>query len=244
MLPGTLFSLWGLWWQFAVAAARAPKFVTKPHWSLHRTQHMEAKLKMMLPLVGVAVELFAHPSDVRFRHPLDAGRWDQHSAVNWQHAAMYVAFAFSGALDVLTTRPAFAAIPAGVNWTALCGAFAIECMLFVFHVRMQSAFVADLHVLLVVLVVANAVAVLAASLMPSSITASMLVGYFMLAQGTWFMWQARVLYGPNRWDLTDTVGNELMLPVLFTFHLLLSAALSLSIALATAASYRRRDDFE
>lgn len=251
MLPGSFFVLWGLWWLLAVsrAASRSSRrdFVARSHWPLPLlsgtcAHFLEAQLKTLLPLLGVLVELYLHPGDVRFRHPVDAAhRWDQHSAVNWQHAAMYLAFALSGAFDWLTAQcSATMQIPAGLNWAAMCGAFCMECVLFVFHLRMQSGLVADLHVLLVALVLACATAVAAAGSLPNSITASMLVGYLMLAQGSWFLWQARILYGAvgHRWDLNDVDGGQMMLPVVFVFNMLACGALALAVYMVVAAHPR------
>ena len=245
VLPGAMFCLWGGFWLLSIstrAAVHPRGFAAKTYYPTTAGRLLEVHLRTLLPLLGCFVELYAHPGDVRVRQPWDVhGRWDTHSAVNWHHAAMYAAFAFSGAVDWLTARWPLAAahVPTGLSWAALTGAFLIEAVLFVFHLEMQSGLTAMLHVLLVCLVLCNAAAVAAAGLVPSSITASLLCAYFLLSQGVLFMWQARILYGPRKWDLADVGGNTMMLPVLFVGILLSCAAAVLGAFLAVAAWPRR-----
>jgi hypothetical protein len=248
VLPGSLFCLWGAFWLISISTRAAVHhrshgftFEAKTHFPTSVSRLLEVQLRTLLPLLGCFVELYAHPGDVRVRQPWDAdGRWDAHSAVNYHHAAMYAAFSFSGAVDWLTARwpRASAHVPPGFNWAALTGAFLAEAVLFVFHLRMQSGMTALLHVLLIGLVLCNAAAVAAAGLMPSSVTAALLCAYFMLCQGSLFFWQARILYGPSKWDLDDG-GSAMMLPVLFIGISLFCATAVLAVHLAVAASPRR-----
>ena len=220
----------------------ASVFAAKTHYPTTVSRLLEVQLRTLLPLLGCFVELYAHPGDVRVRQPWDAdGRWDAHSAVNYHHAAMYAAFSFSGAVDWLTARWPLAAahVPPGLNWAALTGAFLAEAVLFVFHLRMQSGMTAALHVLLIGLVLCNAAAVAAAGMMPSSVTAALLCAYFMVCQGSMFIWQARILYGPSKWDVLDADGSAMMLPVLFIGILLFCASAVLAVHLSLAASPRR-----
>ena len=250
VLPGSMFCLWGAFWLLSISTRSAVHhrshgasvFAAKTHYPTTVSRLLEVQLRTLLPLLGCFVELYAHPGDVRVRQPWDAdGRWDAHSAVNYHHAAMYAAFSFSGAVDWLTARWPLAAahVPPGLNWAALTGAFLAEAVLFVFHLRMQSGMTAALHVLLIGLVLCNAAAVAAAGMMPSSVTAALLCAYFMVCQGSMFIWQARILYGPSKWDVLDADGSAMMLPVLFIGILLFCASAVLAVHLSLAASPRR-----
>lgn len=243
VLPGTFFALWGVWWLLSAisrwrctnSADAKATFQSRPFWPLSTRPLLEPQLKTVLPLVGVLVELWLHPGDVRWRHALDATgeHWVAHSIVNWQHATMYSAFALSGVVDWLSASGRVV-LPEGVSWACLSGAFFIEAFLLVEHLRMQAGLMWDIHLLLIGAVLANALAV-AASAQLQSFTSTLVCAWCTIAQGGWFLWQARILYGANPWDREDE-DNAMMLPVVFVFHLLAVASLVLAVVSASGHS--------
>lgn len=248
VLPGALFVVLGCWWLLAAAASfhqqRRATFRAQPWWSplalaeLASSPRTAARFKglvllepvllTVLPLVGVAVELFFHPGDLWWRAAVtaDGERFDFENLNNWQHAAMYAAFAFCGACALALAQP----WARSVGFAALVQAFAIELMLFWFHLRMQSGLSADVHVLLCFAVGGCAVSVFAEGLLSDSgaIVPTLARSFFTILQGTWFCQAAHILYGSKPWS-ADDMGNSMMLPVVFSAHVLGGARPHLSL---------------
>ena len=151
---------------------------------------------------------------------------------------MYSAFAFSGACALVLTQP----LARIAGFATLAQAFAIELLLFWFHLRMQSGLMADVHVCLIFAVAGCAVSVVAeAALCETGAVAPTLArSFFTILQGTWFCQAAHILYGTagsSLFDISkscdasgcaagakpwhaDDMGNSMMLPVVFTAHVL------------------------
>ena len=189
------------WWPLQLA--RAPLWL----------RAAEPLGKVLLPAIGVAVELALHPGDIRFRRFVDPdGSFSKRHLNNYHHAAMYACFCAAGVADLCGARVRFGHV-------LLVGAFAAEALLFAWHLKMQSGLLADAHVLLIFAVVGCAAAAAADAARRTSFQASALRAFFLLLQGTWFLQLARALYGDHPWDPED-LNAVLALPVVFVWHAL------------------------
>jgi hypothetical protein len=110
---------------------------------------------------------------------------------------MYSAFAFSGACALALAQP----LARIAGFATLAQAFAIEGLLFWFHLRMQHDLVADVHVCLCFAVAGCVIAVVAeAALCETGAVAPTLARcFFTMLQGTWFCQAAHIVYGEHAW---------------------------------------------
>ena len=130
---------------------------------------------------------------------------------------MYSAFAFCGACALAVKQP----LARTAGFAALAQAFAIELLLFCFHLRMQAGLTADVHVCLCIAVAGCAVAVVAEAALcdTGAIAPTLARCFFTLLQGTWFCQAANILYGAELWQ-ADDMSNSMMLPVVFAAHVI------------------------
>ena len=207
VLPGALFLVLGMWWLLASAASyhqrRRLPFRPQPWYPFapaaatpyKRLVMLEPLLLTALPLFGCFVELYFHPGDLWYRAAVtpDGARFVDDNLNNWQHAAMYSAFAFSGACALALAQP----LARVVGFLTLAQAFAVELLLFWFHLRMQTGLVAEVHVCLCLAVAGCVVAVLAEAALcdTGAVAPSLARAFFTLLQGTWFCQAAHILYG-------------------------------------------------
>lgn len=133
---------------------------------------------------------------------------------------MYSAFAFCGVCALVLKQP----LARPVGFAALAQAFGVELLLFVFHLRMQTGLTADVHICLCVAVAGCAVSVLAEAALcdTGAVVPTLARCFFTLLQGSWFCQAAHILYGSAPWR-SDDMGNSMMLPVLFSAHVIFGA---------------------
>ncbi len=104
VLPGAFFLLWGCWWLLRASAEHArgraaraggKVFQARPWWPLSVPRNpswaapLEPRLKLLLPLAGVVVELWFHPGNVYYRRATDGeGRFVEDNLNNCAHRAI------------------------------------------------------------------------------------------------------------------------------------------------------------
>ena len=109
---------------------------------------------------------------------------------------MYSAFAFSGACALALAQP----LARTVGFATLAQAYAVELLLFWFHLRMQTGLMADVHVCLCFAVAGCVLSVVAEAALSDtgSIAPTLARSFFTILQGTWFCEAAHILYGAQR----------------------------------------------
>ena len=135
---------------------------------------------------------------------------------------MYSAFAFCGACALALKQP----LARTVGFATLAQAFAIELLLFWFHLRMQTGLTADVHICLCIAIAGCAISVVAEAVLceTGAVGPTLARCFFTLLQGTWFCQVAHILYGAEPWR-ADDMGNSMMLPVVLTAHVICGALL-------------------
>ena len=135
---------------------------------------------------------------------------------------MYSAFSFCGACALALKQP----LARTVGFATLAQAFAIELLLFWFHLRMQTGLTADVHICLCIAIAGCAISVVAEAVLceTGAVGPTLARCFFTLLQGTWFCQAAHILYGVEPWR-ADNMGNSMMLPVVLTAHVICGALL-------------------
>ena len=131
-----------------------------------------------------------------------------------------VSLGLSGLVDILVHHRA--PLPEGIEYMISCLAFAVEAVLFKFHLHGRTEFDVRIHMLLLYVVYVNVVVVVLEMRYRHSIMVALARAYTVLLQGTWF-WQAGfLLYNPLPgavpWDAAD--HKQLMLvTMMFAWHM-------------------------
>ena len=227
-LPGAFFLVWGVWWMFAITVnynrsnlARytyrsSTYFPLRLKWGIKSVEKLEARLKAILPAIGMFAEVYFHPGDIYFRSLFGPdGNIASENVNNWQHFTMYLFFCLSGLLDLFGKR---LGLPEMFNQSFLALSFWIEAVLFWFHLKMQFGLMNTIHFLLVMAIIGCAIGCTWESMHPNSINASSLRAISTVLQGTWFFQTASVLYGSHKWSL-DVMANDMILSVIWCWHL-------------------------
>jgi len=227
-LPGAFFLAWGTWWMIAITLnynrsnlARKTYhsktcFPLHCKWGFQGIEKLEARLKAILPAIGMFAEVYFHPKDIYFRSLFGPdGNIASENVNNWQHFTMYLFFSLSGLLDLFGEK---LSLPPTFNQSFLALSFWIEAVLFLFHLKMQFGLMSTIHFLLVMAIIGCAIGCTWESIHPTSINASSLRAIATVLQGTWFYQTANVLYGTNKWSL-DVMANDMILSVVWCWHL-------------------------
>lgn len=227
-LPGAFFLAWGTWWMIAITLnynrsnLARKTYHSKTYFPLHckwgfqGIEKLEARLKAILPAIGMFAEVYFHPKDIYFRSLFDPdGNIASENVNNWQHFTMYLFFSLSGLLDLFGEK---LSLPPTFNQSFLALSFWIEAVLFLFHLKMQFGLMSTIHFLLVMAIIGCAIGCTWESIHPTSINASSLRAIATVLQGTWFYQTANVLYGTNKWSL-DVMANDMILSVVWCWHL-------------------------
>ena len=216
VIPGSFFIIYGLWWLFVsysqyfyFRGTRAGRNVTKRDNELRRRSwvtlpclprfHIEPACKIILPLLGIIIELLVDKDgegNIIFS-PATLGDVER-----LQHGTMYLAFIISGLVDLLSI---VVRIPRVTGMLFLSAAFWLEGLLFYFHVGGREMLDVRIHLILVLGIFGCGVATLARMYSPTNLLINGSFTFAMLFQGTWFIQAAEVLYGNNAaaWNWSD-----------------------------------------
>lgn len=180
VLPGSMFLIWAVYW-IAQRSVRHPK---PRHHGLFESGLLLPVAKVLLPLVGVWVEIPGHgwyPGDVM---------------MSWQHVTMYSVFCLSGLVDLAALRGRFA--PSS-TYAAYAAAQANAGFLFWGHTAHGGVEgLVHMHLAMVFFVVASIAVV--EMLRPSPGLAWARIGA-QLMLGSWFIVGGWILYRSG-WDLS------------------------------------------
>jgi hypothetical protein len=193
VLPGSMFILWALMWM----AQRLAQGDDIARARTLESSHYIPMLKIVLPLVGVWVEI--------------PGDWDiQSRLMSFQHVTMYSAFALTGVVDLLAYRNL---LPAGATYIAFAAAQFNAGFLFWGH-AIHGGVDGVVHRIL-----ASSFFVVAALAVSEAVRPSVGRGWLrigaQLVLGGWFILGAWVLY-LSGWELDNPI-NEGRSSMLFSW---------------------------
>lgn len=243
LLPGSLFIAAALWWTVQI---------TKRAWICHRKSlvfyssstysglwgrcliwPVEGLLKLAVTSVGIILELLASTDFGRAGKVIYYG--------DLQHVTMYLFFFLNGAIDVMTYRRC-ACVPKGADDISLSLAFAVELLLFNYHLHGRSDVDVRLHVLMLYAVAGCVITTLLAFRWRHSLLAAYARAYSLLLQGTWFVHVGVMLYPP--WpslSSEDADKEELLMlsTMMFAWHAAADAVVMFVVCCVARAFYDR-----
>ncbi|XP_064091052.1 transmembrane protein 45B-like [Macrobrachium nipponense] len=168
---------------------------------------MEGIVKIVLTTIGFLGELITAFEDGVFVHYGNA-----------QHMTMYFAFGLSGVFDIKVSRGPRPALP-NLDYVALAMAFAMEALLFGYHLHGRTPLDVQVHMLMLYTIMLCAVATIVEMAYRRSVLPALMRAFFVMLQGTWFVQIGSILYEPltSPWD--ENSHSQMMLAtVLFCWH--------------------------
>ncbi|XP_074655506.1 transmembrane protein 45B-like [Tubulanus polymorphus] len=196
---------------------------------------MQTKSQNIPQYSNVSVFLFLRPSK-----NLSTGR--DHEG-NGQHITMYGGFIICGILDILVHYK-IRFVPKNADYLASALAFAIELILFKFHLHGRSRLDIQIHTLLVYIVALNVITILAEMRYPNSVIAGLARAFFVILQGTWFYQVAFILYNPipgaEPWD-GENHEQMMITTIIFGWHMLIILIAMITIGAIVSCFIRRGD---
>lgn len=185
---------------------------------------LEPILKVVLPSLGVFVELFinmkfdengkSHLIPWHYRVTFAEGQFGDLN--RFYHMCLYSTFAISGIIDLVMLC---VKLPRVTSQLFLCFALYSEALLFSFHVHGRNLFNNSVHQLLLIFVIATAVFSTLRMLTPRNLFINAGFTGSMILQGTHLIQAGWVLYGGTRWRL-DSHENVKFMTALSVWHLL------------------------
>ncbi|XP_078616252.1 transmembrane protein 45B-like [Branchiostoma floridae x Branchiostoma japonicum] len=196
------------------------------HWKATQTWHEDGVNKDVFSVAGMFLE--QHVGQWTLIDPVTS---EFHMVGIWQHTTMYLFTALNGFCDIVIALRA--PVPSGIDHVSLSMAYAVEGLLFFYHVHGRTGVDVRLHMLLVLAAGLCAVVSGLEAWKPGTLLLPMLRTAFTLQQGTWFWQIAFILYPPfpghdcplctqdgaPHWDL-DSHENMMFVSMAFCWHLL------------------------
>ena len=204
-IPGAFFIIVALWWTVqmfrryyeSLRKTGAP-YISTPTWKVHlgRFGHtdIEAKLVVIFSAIGIIVELVAAP----------IFRGTGVGSNNAQHGTMYFFFGLVGLLRLILPRLRIFPNHESIVYCTLVLAFAVEGLLFKFHLFGRDDFDVMLHTLLLYAIYGCVIMTLVELRFRKNVLCALGRAFFTLLQGTWFFHAAMALYPP----FTDPWGHS------------------------------------
>lgn len=168
---------------------------------------VEPLVKIALCFIGVIAEAFFAVNSktgqvfaVVYQVHDEKGNFS--SQAKLQHITMYLGFALSGIIDIVTL---FVKVPRHTSKLFFAVAFLIEGLLFWFHSQGNPDLDLMLHLLLVFPIFSCAIFSALRMWQPFNVLVNSAVSFSMILQGFWFIQIAVILY-VQHWDLSDHNG--------------------------------------
>lgn len=248
IIPGLFFVLFGAWgtfqnWRLYIKSftpgGKSFQCLAHPRVDFKRcTFSVEAVLVVFCAVIGIVIEL---------RGLFMVKVWGPPGAGNWQHATMYLFFGIFGLFLAFSSVLERLLVYQFDHTKYMLGAmaFAVEAILFKFHLSGRDSLDVVIHTLLVYTVFACAFFTILEMLFNTHVLTSLARNYFMILQGTWFWQVGFILYNPvwprgyDPWDHED--HHQVMLATcMYTWHMGGAFLASLACGLGCAWYYRKK----
>ncbi|XP_011790064.1 PREDICTED: transmembrane protein 45B [Colobus angolensis palliatus] len=221
-LPGSFFLIIGLCWSVKYPLKYFSH--TRKNSPLHyyrRLEIIEAAVRTLFSVIGILAEQFV--PDGPHLHLYHGNHWIK--LMNWQHSTMYLFFAVSGIVDMLTYLVSH--VPLGVDRLVMAVAVFMEGFLFYYHVHNRPPLDQHIHSLLLYALFVGCVSISLEVILRDHIVLELFRTSLLILQGTWF-WQIGFVlfppFGAPEWDQKDE-ANLMFITMCFCWHYL--AALSI-----------------
>ncbi|XP_037361532.1 transmembrane protein 45B [Talpa occidentalis] len=219
-LPGSFFLIIGLWWsvKYPLKYFHQKGKHSQPTHYYRRLEIIEAAIRTLFSVTGILAEQFV--PDGPHLHLYHGNDWIK--LMNWQHSTMYIFFAVSGIIDMLTFLSTH--IPLGLDKLFMAVAAFNEGFLFYYHVHHRPPLDQHIHSLLLYAIFAGTFSSLLEIIFRDNIVLELFRTSLVILQGTWF-WQIGFVlfppFGSAEWDQKDD-GNIMFVTMCFCWHYLAS----------------------
>ena len=236
ILPGSFLLVMAIWWLLNVMN-RYYKCLSTPGERYHNTVtfpmsccpwklkniHWEAVFKIIACAIGMAGEI----ATAFFNN---ANGWGFYYG-NLQHTTMFFFFGLTGVFDLMVKCKV--ALPEDIDYIMMSLAFAVEGLLFYFHLDGRAELDTQLHRLLLIAIACNFITSMVEMKLKRNVLVALLRTFFLFLQGTWFYQIAFILYNPGpysfRWIIVQTKqlnkhellklhDQIMMVTCMFTWH--------------------------
>lgn len=216
--PGIGLIILGTWWAFNAwrgyirSRARKRPYVSRPWYPLpgiSRVICLEGHCKIFLCLMGLAAEIITGLEDGQFVY-----------VTNYHHGSMYVFYATSGIIDVMTNWRL--PLPEDSDYVGILLAVVVEWLLFNFHLHGRAHLDILVHTMLMYVIAAKAACIALEMIRRNSVLASLGRAFFCLLHGTWLCQVGFILYSPlpsvPPWD-EHSHKDMIVAAAVFTWHM-------------------------
>ncbi|XP_004468862.2 transmembrane protein 45B [Dasypus novemcinctus] len=244
-LPGSFFLIIGLWWSIKYPLKYFHKTGNKGqrNYQYQRLEIIEAAIRTLFPVIGILGEQFV--PDGPHLHLYHEDQWVK--LMNWQHCTMYLFFAASGVIDLLTFL--VIPVPLGVDRFFMAVAGFTEGLLFYYHVQNRPLLDQHIHSLLLYAVFGGTFCVFLEVILRDNIVLELFRTSVVILQGTWF-WQIGFVlfppFGTPEWDQKDH-ANIMFITMCFCWHYLAALCIvvtNYSLAYCLLTRLKRTKDGE
>ncbi|XP_037697882.1 transmembrane protein 45B [Choloepus didactylus] len=217
-LPGSFFLIVGLWWsiKYPFKYFHQKKKKDQLTRQYQRLEIIEAAIRLLFSIIGILAEQFV--PDGPHLHLYNDDHWVK--LMNWQHSTMYLFFAASGIIDMVTYLVTH--VPLGVDRLVMAVAVLTEGLLFYYHVHNRPPLDQHIHFLLLYVLFAGAFSIFLEVILRDNIVLELFRTNLVILQGTWFWQIAFVLFPPfgtPAWDQKDD-HNLMFITMCFCWHYL------------------------
>ena len=131
---------------------------------------------------------------------------------------MYAFFFLVGLVTVIDSMVSSQLqFPLGIDRVSFALAYAVEGLLFFYHLDGKSGLEVRVHVLLIYAIIGCVVATLLEIVFPTSLLCVTARSFCTVLQGSWFFQIAHVLYGSSPWE--ETSDNSRFVVMVFCWHI-------------------------
>ncbi|XP_015994775.2 transmembrane protein 45B [Rousettus aegyptiacus] len=214
-LPGSFFLIVGLWWSVKYPLKYFHQKRKRSQY-YQRLEIIEAAIRTLFSIIGILAEQFV--PDGPHVHLYSENHWIK--LMNWQHSTMYLFFAISGVIDMLTYLNTH--VPLGVDRLVMAVATFNEGFLFYHHVHNRPPLDQYIHSLLLCAVFGGTLSIFLEVIFRDNIVLELFRTSLTILQGTWF-WQIGFVlfppFGAPKWDQKDD-SNIMFITMCFCWHYL------------------------
>eukprot|EP00095_Tigriopus_kingsejongensis_P000905 maker-scaffold186_size273091-snap-gene-1.30 protein:Tk00905 transcript:maker-scaffold186_size273091-snap-gene-1.30-mRNA-1 annotation:"hypothetical protein DAPPUDRAFT_301897" len=208
LVPGICFTLFGFYHVIQILheyfrSLLVPynhSFESRSCWSGPGKRPIEAYVKVFAAVFGVLGEILtAFDSE-----------WNLVRIGNGQHITMFTFFGIHGVVDMFIAHGA-RSIPRGLDYLSGALAFAIEAVLFIWHLHGRSPMDVQVHTLLVYLILMCVVGAIWEMNCRHDVKAALTRASFMTIQGVWFIVVGQLMYPILGQNWSDGNHEQMMI---------------------------------
>uniref|UniRef100_H2YM43 Uncharacterized protein n=1 Tax=Ciona savignyi TaxID=51511 RepID=H2YM43_CIOSA len=191
-------------------------------WQQIRLIPLDGFMKILYGFGAAMAELFYPPGTNKLYMVYPNGTWAHLN--EWQHFTMYMSFAASGVVDIISQRCARKRLVV-LEKAAVAMAFYITALLLFFHRHGKHELELDAHTLLLYANLSMCLVLTAEIWLPWDQRLIWAHTLLVMQMGSWLFNLAFILFPLNgkKWD-PDDGNNQMVLPIFFCWHIFLNCA--------------------